>query len=124
MNGLQKILVVDNGERDPDGALSAELAGLGYSSVTARVEAAEEVLAILPSPAAVVLQVPQEAAHPERARFLALADRLRTNLRLRGIPVIVLGERSGASGSILETELGSRVLVPDGLATCAERGPS
>jgi hypothetical protein len=115
MNGLQKILVVDNGERDPDCALSAELAGLGYSSVTAPVEAAEDVLAILPSPAAVVLQVPSTAGHSERARFLALADRLSRNLRSSGIPIIVLGTRSGDSGSILETELGHRVLAPDGL---------
>ena len=72
MNGLQKILVVDNGERDPDGALSAELAGLGYSSVTAGVEAAEEVLAILPSPAAVVLQCRKRPRIPSAPDFWRL----------------------------------------------------
>ena len=44
MNDFPKVLVVDDGERTPDDALSAELAGLGYASVTASLEAAEDVL--------------------------------------------------------------------------------
>ena len=66
MNGMQKVLVVDNGERAPDSALSAELAGMGYASVTAPFEAADDVLALIPSPAAVLLHMPQQ--EPQQTR--------------------------------------------------------
>ena len=45
MNGFQKVLVVDNGERGLESALSAELAGMGLASVTTSFEAADDVLA-------------------------------------------------------------------------------
>ena len=70
MNAMPKVLVVDSGERAPDGALSAELAGMGYASVTTPFEAADDVLALIPSPAAVVLQMPRHADWAERKRFL------------------------------------------------------
>lgn len=113
MTGFKQVLVVDNGERAPDGALSAELAGMGYASITAPVEALEEVLAMMPSPVAVVLQMPRQADWPERRRFLELASRLRKSLASSRIPVIVAGGVVGAA-TLLQNELGARVLAaPD-----------
>jgi hypothetical protein len=112
MNGLQKVLVVDNGERALDFALSAELAEMGYASVTAPLEATDDVLALIPSPAAVVLQIPRQATPHERKQFLELADRLRVSLQSRSIPVIVVNgaDGSGAHASLLQSELGTRIL--------------
>jgi CheY-like chemotaxis protein len=112
MNGLQKVLVVDNGERTLDCALSAELAEMGYASVTAPLEATEDVLALMRSPAAVVLHIPRHAAGSERRQFLELAERLRKNLQDRNTPVIVMTGigGSGAQASLLQSELGTRIL--------------
>jgi hypothetical protein len=110
MNGMQKVLVVDNGERTPDAALSAELAGMGYASVTAPFEAADDVLALIPSPAAVVLQMPLRASWSERRRFVELANRLRKTLETADIPVIVAGGATGAM-SLLQQELGFRPIA-------------
>ncbi len=110
MNGMQKVLVVDNGDRGPDCALSAELAGMGYASVTAPFEAADDVLALIPSPAAVVLQMPREADWSERLRFLELATRLRRTLASSRTPVIVTGGVNGAV-AILQNELGTRAVA-------------
>jgi CheY-like chemotaxis protein len=111
MNEWQKILVVDNGERAPDDALSAELAGLGYASVTAPFDAADDVLAMLPSIAAVVLQMPREAGWSERKQFLELAERLRTNLRASKVPVIVMSAAAsgGSYASLLQSQLKMQV---------------
>jgi hypothetical protein len=112
MNGFQKVLVVDNGVRAPESALSAELAGMGLASVTTSFEAADDVLALIPSPAAVVLQMPRNADWAERQRFLALAERLRNSLQATGIPVIVTGaDGHGAQASLLQSEIGSRILA-------------
>jgi len=112
MNGFQKVLVVDNGERALDSALSAELAGMGLASVTTSFEAADDVLALFPSPAAVVLQLPRNASWSERQRFVALADRLRSNLEASGIPVILTsGDGQGTHASLLQSELGARILA-------------
>jgi hypothetical protein len=111
MTDFQKVLVVDNGEREPDSALSAELAGMGLASVTTSFEAADDVLALIPSPAAVVLQVPRNASWSERQRFHDLAQRLRSSLKASGIPVLVTGpEGHGAQASLLQSELGTRIL--------------
>jgi hypothetical protein len=111
MTDFQKVLVVDNGEREPDCALSAELAGMGVASVTTSFEAADDVLALMPSPAAVVLQVPRNAGWSERQRFHDLAERLRKNLKASGIPVIVTGpDGNGAQASLIQGELGMRIL--------------
>lgn len=112
MDGFQKVLVVDNGERAPDSALSAELAGMGLASVTAPVEAADDVLALMPSPAAVVLQMPRRATWAERKRFLELADRLRRNLKSSNVPVIVMSgvDGHGSHASLLQSQLATRVL--------------
>jgi hypothetical protein len=112
MNGLQKVLVVDNGERTLDPALSAELAGMGYASVTTPLEATEDVLALIPSPAAVVLHMPKHATRSERQQFLELAERLRKSLQVSGTPVIVVNGvgTNGAQASLLQSELGTRIL--------------
>ena len=112
MTGLQKVLVVDNGERALDFALSAELAEMGFASVTTPLEATEDVLALIPSPAAVVLQMPRKATPEERKQFLELADRLRVSLQTRNIPVILVNGvgASGAHASLLQSHLGSRIL--------------
>jgi hypothetical protein len=112
MNGLQKVLVVDNGERSQDYALSVQLAEMGFASVTAPLEATEDVLAILPSPAAVVLHMPRYATWTERQQFLDLAERLRKSLALSGVPVILVNgiDGAGAHASLLQSELGTRIL--------------
>lgn len=112
MNGLQKVLVVDNGERGLDCALSAELAEMGYASVTTPLEATDDVLALIPSPAAVVLHMPRRATAMERQQFLELAERLRRSLQATGTPVIVVNgvDGNGAHASLLQSELGTRIL--------------
>jgi hypothetical protein len=110
MNGMQKVLVVDSGERAPDSALSAELAGMGYASVTAPFEAADDVLALIPSPAAVVVQMPYQADWSERRRFLELASRLRKTLSVNSTPVIITGGVSGAA-TMLQNELRTRAVA-------------
>ncbi len=110
MDGFQKVVVVDNGDRAQDFALSAELAEMGFASVTTPVETADDVLAIVRSPAAIVLQMPRRAGWAERQRFVALADRLRERQRGTGIPVILLGGPNGATSAVLQNQLGTRVL--------------
>jgi hypothetical protein len=112
MTGIQKVLVIDNGERAADSALSAELACMGLASVTAPVDAAADVLAMMPSPAAVVLQIPREADWSERKRFLNLAERFRTSLAASNVPVVVINGTagSGTHARLLETEIGTRIL--------------
>ncbi|MBF9234561.1 hypothetical protein [Microvirga alba] len=109
MNGLQKILVVDNGERACEGALSVELAELGFASVTTPLEAADEVLATMPSPVAVLLQMPRRADLSERQRFQDLARRLRKTLSSSGVPVILTAGMTGIA-SVLQNELGAHAV--------------
>jgi len=110
MNAMPKVLVVDNGERAADSALSAELAGMGFASVTTPFEAADDVLALIPSPAAVVLQMPRQAGWAERRRFMELASRLRKNLAETGTPVILTGGVSGAA-TMLQSRLGMQAVA-------------
>jgi hypothetical protein len=112
MTELLKVLVVDNGERAPDSALSAELAEMGFASVTAPFEATDEVLALMPSPAAVVLHIPRQAGPSERRQFLDLAERLRVSLHASNTPVILVNgsDGAGAQASLLQSELCTRIL--------------
>lgn len=114
MNGMQKVLVVDNGERRPDRAFSAELASLGYASVTAHVEAAEDVLSLLPGLSAVILQMPRQATWSERRQFLELASRLRRKLAASGIPIIISGGESGTA-TALHNALNARAVAAPNL---------
>jgi hypothetical protein len=110
MTEFQKVLVVDNGERAADYALSAELAEMGFASVTTPFEAADDVLALIPTPAAILVQIPSGAPAAERKRFLELAERLRES-RGSSVPIIVVGgPGSGGISGILQSELGTRIL--------------
>jgi hypothetical protein len=108
MNGVQKVLVVDSGERSAGGAVSAQLAEMGLASVTAPLAAAEEILELMPSPTAVVFQIPASANFEERRSYLRLADRVRA----AGIPVLIIGENDAAGGqaALLQSDLSAKVL--------------
>ena len=95
MNDVPKVLVVDDGERSPDRALSVELAELGYASVTTSFEAAEDVLAVLPVPSAILLQLPSVPDPARQQRFRDLAEKLKAKPALAGIPVVVVEGREG-----------------------------
>jgi hypothetical protein len=106
MHEFQKVVVVDNGDRPQDFALSAELAEMGFASVTTPVETADDVLAIVRSPAAIVLHMPHRASWAERQRFMAgdqaaFFSAIRT--RFRRIVVVALRRSSGSSMSRMNT---------------------
>lgn len=103
MNDFPKVLVVDDGERNADRALSAELAELGFASVTASLEAADDVLELIPSPAAIFVQVPQHSSPAQQKRFMDLAARLKAQEGATGIPVIVVeGSPTGGYAAALQ----------------------
>jgi hypothetical protein len=112
MNNLAKVLVVDDGERTPDRALSAELAELGLASITTPLEATEDVLASIPPPAAILLQLPREDRDGYQS-FMDLAERLKASET--GIPVILVDPAStahaGGYASILESQFGAHALA-------------
>ncbi|WP_210489862.1 hypothetical protein [Microvirga antarctica] len=97
MTALPKVLVVDSCRRAQDTALSTELAEMGYASVTAPFEAADDVLAMMGSPVAIVLQMSRHGDAAEQTRFHALAARLRSAVAPHGTPVIVTGGPLGAA---------------------------
>lgn len=115
MNDLPKVLVVDDGERDGVDPLAAELAELGYSSVTTSFEAADEVLTMIKPPSAIFLKMPQGDEGSNHAEFVALAARLRMRQGTSGAPVIVWDKVSvleeGGVSAILHNQLGARVLA-------------
>jgi hypothetical protein len=98
MNDVPKVLVVDDGERSVDRALSVELAELGYASVTTSFEAAEDVLEVLPLPSAILLQLPNKADAGRQRDFRDLAERLKGKEALRGVPVVLVEPRQGLRG--------------------------
>jgi hypothetical protein len=117
MNEVPKVLVVDDGERSPDRALSVELAELGFASVTTSFEAAEDVLAVLPAPSAILLQLPITPDSARRQSFRDLAEKLRAKRGLAGIPVVVVEPRQGLqalSAKWLDEPFGAHALAkPD-----------
>jgi hypothetical protein len=110
MTELPKVLVIDSGRRASDSALSTELAEMGFASVTTPFEAIDDVLAMMPSPVAIVLQMSRPGDAAERSRFLALAARLRSIMGANGIPVILTGGVSGAA-TMLQNHLGARAVL-------------
>lgn len=114
MNALRKVLVVDNGRRSGDDLLSIELAELGLSSVTASLEAADDVLAVIERPSAIFLKMPRSRSGPERDSFLELARSLQTDERTSGIPVIQWDRdtvlAAGGVSAILRTEVGPQAV--------------
>jgi hypothetical protein len=121
MNDVPKVLVVDDGERSTDSALSAELAELGFASVTTSFEAAEDVLAVLPTPSAVLLHLPRTPDAVRHQGFRDLAERLKAKKSLTGIPVVVVDPRQ----SLKET-FGSQDVLQGafGLQALAKPGPA
>jgi len=109
MIDLNRIIVIDNGDRSLGSALSAELAELGFASVTTSLEAADEVLALLPCPAGILLQLPRIADQKTRTEFAKLAARVRA-LNAE-IPVIVIDpSRDGPNNgyaALLQSQVGS-----------------
>src|SRR5438874_1583560 len=112
MDAFQKVLVVDDGERTADWALSAELAELGFASVTTSLEATEDVLKVIPRPAAILLQLPSRKPGSQHDSFLELAQRLRASDAR--IPVIVVdgaASQVGSYASILQDQFRSRAVA-------------
>ncbi len=113
MDAFQKVLVVDDGERRSDRALSAELAELGFASVTASLEATEDVLALIPRPSAILLQMPNGKRSPVYESFMELAKRLQANDA--DIPVIVVDSSApfqpGGYASVLQDCFGAPALA-------------
>ena len=102
-----KVIVVDDGARHAEGSLTAELAGLGVSSITTSLETTDDVLDLVPAPAAILLQMPSRSDQSYRS-FLHLARRLRA--RASGVPVILIdpATRSGAGfGAALRNRFGA-----------------
>lgn len=114
MSEFQKILVVDDGARTPDHALSMELAELGFASVTASLEATDDVLGMIPPPAAIMLQLPNRADSLPYRRFLELADRLKAGTHTSRIPVILVDRTSGLQergyAAMLQTRIGTQTV--------------
>ena len=109
MGALQQVLVVDDGHRAIDHSLAAELAELGYASVTASLEAADDVLAVITRPAAILLQTSSR----KDPAFATLSERLRAQMLLIGIPVIVVDEiadRRAGTSIDLQSRIGPYVL--------------
>ncbi|GJD55276.1 hypothetical protein [Methylobacterium dankookense] len=109
MGALQQVLVVDDGVRAVDHSLAGELAELGYASVTASLEAADDVLAVIARPAAVLFQ----SSDRRDPTYRRLAAQLRMQMRDRGIPIIdIEASRSRRSGGPvdLQTRIGAYVL--------------
>jgi hypothetical protein len=115
MNDLQKVLVVDNGERDEVDPLAAELAELGFASVTTSFEAADDVLQVIPQPSAIFLKMPQKAGDRRSEEILALADRLRVTQGSAGAPVFVWDRtnmlESGGVSALLRGEFGAEAVA-------------
>ena len=80
--------------------------------MTTPFEAADEVLAMMQSPVAIVLQLSSQSDASERARFMDLATRLRQAMQASGTPVIVTGGTSGAA-TMLQNHLGARSATPE-----------
>lgn len=123
MNDLRKVLVVDGGRRggvvDP---LSAELAELGFSSVTTSFEAADQVLDMIERPSAIFLNIPSSLP-ADRQSFLDLADQFRAGQKTAGVPVIVWNDvmagQAGGVSALLQRECGSQVPCPPRAASAA-----
>jgi hypothetical protein len=113
MSEFQKVLVVDDGARSSEHALSVELAELGFASVTTSLEATDDVLEVLSPPAAIVLQLPKKTG-ADYKRFMDLADRLKMRKSISGIPIILVERQplpfAGGYASVLQSELGAHAL--------------
>ena len=117
MNDFQKVLVVDSGDRAAEDVFSAQLAEFGFSSVTTSFEAADEVLGLIRTPSAIVLNMSRPDDGADYARFVAVAKDLKTREPDLGIPVILWDrarevEVGGLSG-VLASAFGPELTAPD-----------
>lgn len=114
MNSLQKILVVDDGERERVDPLAVELAELGVSSVTTSFEATQDVLNVIERPAAIFLKLPRSCSREDESKFIALGEQLRANEQTAGIPVIlwdgIATLKQGGISEILRRSVGVEAL--------------
>jgi hypothetical protein len=109
MGALQKILIVDDGTRRGGRTLSAELAGLGYASVTTTLEATDEILPLLGDLAAIVIDMPR-ADGALHAEFAALVARLRDGRLGATAPVIEIDSSRGGAPIDLGGWVGRRTV--------------
>lgn len=113
MKTLRKVLVVDDGARTPQHALSGELAELGFASVTASVDALDDVLAVISPPAAILVHLP-EGRQGARQRFIDVVERLKREEQSSGIPVVVVDRAwamfPGGTAAALQTGFGTSPL--------------
>jgi hypothetical protein len=110
-------LVVDDGDRALDRSLASELAELGFSSVTTSVEAADDVLALVSVPSAILLQMPRSRAVDRRQMFFQLAERLKVSHAASGTPILLVEANEAASS--LVSLIGSPSESADRLETLA-----
>ena len=114
MTKLRKVLVVDDGARSPDFALSGELAELGFASVTTSVEALDDVLALTSPLEAILVQLPEGRQSGRHKLFMDVAERLRTREQVAGVPVVVVDRAAalaaGGYASALQGSVGAAAL--------------
>ena len=91
MSEFQKVLVVDDGARNGEHALSAQLAELGFASVTTSLEATDEVLDMIAAPTAILIQLPVRSHATNYKQFIDLAERLKAKKNMSGIPIMLVG---------------------------------
>ena len=81
--------------------------------MTTSYEATEDVLAVIPPPSAILLQMPSRGRSPSYASFMKLAERLRANDA--GIPVTVVDasapSQAGGYASVLQDCFGARAVA-------------
>jgi hypothetical protein len=121
MNDFQKVLVVESAPRNPDQALSAELAELGLASVTTPFEATHEVLASIPAPSAILFQLPKNRSSADYGPFLALAKKLSGETQTSGIPVIIVGDHESDDDHDYTETLNGTVVSIANLAPVLEK---
>jgi hypothetical protein len=114
MSEFQKVLVVDDGARNGEHALSAQLAELGFASVTTSLEATDEVLDMIAAPTAILIQLPVRSQATNYKQFIDLAERLKAKKNMSGIPIMLVespfGAAGGGYGAALRSELGAGAL--------------
>lgn len=99
MNHLPKFMVIEGGKDTKphhSSPISSELAGLGLSSVTASLEATDNVLRAMPEPSAILFQIPSGKQDDSYESFKALAKRLRSDAQTSNIPLLMVEPTNNA----------------------------
>jgi hypothetical protein len=86
----------------------------GFASVTASLEATDDVLGTIAPPAAIMLQLPNRSVALPYRRFMELAARLKAGVRTSRIPVILVDRSSGLQqrgyAAMLQTRIGTQTV--------------